>query len=617
MRVERSVQLAENVHDELLGSLDGLAGYASETLCGIRFELTIFLGLVLLWTMGFKSRIRMGRPSNFGKKGGKVDEGKQQNSCEVAASPRSPRFGSQSLDGSSGSYNRGSANVEASTAENYANISARLMQLCTVPDKQAKIAVRQLKLTMRTASMDFAQVVCTVVKTCTAKRNFQDSLAIYDLVSDELASVTVDRSLWSCLLFCAIESRCFHRCGTFFERLRVTGGACAKDYWNMIRCGSMFGNWQMMLELIHEMRTRNLEVDNVIYNTALATCVASDQIQMARKLLDDMHRVDSIADVITYNTLMKGYAKNGNMDECFHLFDLMRTRGLAPSQITYGVLLDGCISNNRADRALEVFDIMTSEGCPLNTVLYTTLIKGFAREGKVDQAMRVFEQMNDDGNVSPDLITFSIVLKANCDAGRLDAALDLLGVLLRSGLSPDEVIFNNLLAGCAKQGNTKLAKRIYTDMVAFGVKPSSATFSILIRLFSQCNLLDEAAEMLLVDPSKHNVEIEARLFTQLIHCCIRARQGRKAVEVYEMLCKKTTPNEAVNSSMLSMCVKLNMLETAGELLETIASNGGSITHRDALQVVEGARRKNKGAIVDLCMAAVNSMNAREVRQSHP
>merc|ERR1719261_1195554 len=114
------------------------------------------------------------------------------------------------------------------------------------------------------------------------------------------------------------------------------------------------------------------------------------------------------------------------MDGCFKLYELMRERGHAPSQVTYGILLDGCISDNQVDRAAKVFDTMTEEGCPMNTVLYTTLIKGFAREQKVDEAMRIYNKMSTDRNVKPDLITYSILLKANCDAGRMEKSLELL-----------------------------------------------------------------------------------------------------------------------------------------------------------------------------------------------
>merc|ERR1719160_1846155 len=133
-----------------------------------------------------------------------------------------------------------------------------------------------------------------------------------------------------------------------------------------------------------------------------------------------MERTPGLADVITYNTLMKGYAKIGGMDECFKVFELLKLRDIAPSQVTYGILLDGFINNNQLDRAAEVFNGMIGQGGTMNTVLFTTLIKGFARAGEVDQAMKVYEQMHKERNVTPDLITFSILIKANCDADQLE-----------------------------------------------------------------------------------------------------------------------------------------------------------------------------------------------------
>merc|ERR1719183_130682 len=108
------------------------------------------------------------------------------------------------------------------------------------------------------------------------------------------------------------------------------------------------------------------------------------------------------------------------MDECFKLSELLRERGHSPSPVTYGILLDGYINDNDVENAAKIFLIMQSSGCPMNTVLYTTLIKGFAREGKVDDAMRLYEQMASESGVTPDLVTYSILLKANCDAGQLE-----------------------------------------------------------------------------------------------------------------------------------------------------------------------------------------------------
>merc|ERR1740121_3477702 len=118
------------------------------------------------------------------------------------------------------------------------------------------------------------------------------------------------------------------------------------------------------------------------------------------------------------------------MDQCFELYELMRRRGIAPSQVTYGILLDGCINENQVDRTAEVADAMDREGCEMNTVLCTTLIKGFARAGQLDRAMNVYEQMRGARGVTPDLITYSILIKANCDSHRLEDAFKLLASML-------------------------------------------------------------------------------------------------------------------------------------------------------------------------------------------
>lgn len=361
----------------------------------------------------------------------------------------------------------------------------------------------------------------------------------------------------------------------------------------MVRLASLHGDWQLSLNLVREMRDAGIEIDSVIYNTSLATCVAADQVDQARKLLEDMAATEGVADVITYNTLMKGYAKAGRMEQCSELFQELKTKNIAPSQVSYGILLDGFINENQLDRAAQVFSSMSKEGCTMNTVLYTTLIKGFARAGEVDQAMRIYDQMRNERGAPADLITFSILIKANCDIDRLEQALQLLEAMLALNLRPDEVVFNNLLAGCARQANSELGKRLYTDMLASGIRPSNATFSILIRLYHQCKLLEEAVEMLRHEPDKNKVDPEPRLFLQLIQSCIRERQGRRAVEVYEMMMARSVPTASAHSSMMSTCVKLNMYDTAAEILAIAAANGGRVDAQDAGGLLEGAVRKRK------------------------
>merc|ERR1719169_234531 len=149
----------------------------------------------------------------------------------------------------------------------------------------------------------------SVAKLCTSKHLFAECLTVYDFMMEDPNFVLTDKSIWSCLLFCAIEVRAYPRCNQFFDRLKSCGAPSHKDYGNMVRLASLHGDWQLSLNLIKEMRAMGIDVDSVIYNTALATCVGADQVDQARRLLEEMESAPGSADVITYNTLMKGYAK--------------------------------------------------------------------------------------------------------------------------------------------------------------------------------------------------------------------------------------------------------------------------------------------------------------------
>jgi len=450
--------------------------------------------------------------------------------------------------------------------------------------------------------------LCTsAVKLLTSKHCFWEGLKIYDwLESSQKSMGTADKSVWSCFLFCAVESKAHNRCRRIFEELKAFGPPSSKDFWNMVRCGSVQGDWQLMLRILEEMRAQKLDVDNFTYNTIVASCVSADQVVEARKLVDEI----DAADVITYNTLLKGYAKRGDVDECFKLYELMRSRGVAASQVTYGILLDCCINNNQVDKASMVFDLLKADGCPMNTVLYTTLIKGLAREQKVDEAMEVFKQMQNETEIQPDLITFSILLRANFDVGRLEAGLGLVELMQKMGVQPDEVIFNNMLSGCAKFGNVVLARRIYADMKASGLRPSTVTFSILIRIFSQCNLLEEAQEMLRTEPKSYNMEVEPRLFCQLIQCCINQRQGQRAVDVYKLMHEHCRPSAAAHTSVLGNCVKLNMFQTAADILAVAVTKDACVDARDANFVLESALRKKKDACAESCAASMRALGLK-------
>jgi pentatricopeptide repeat protein len=488
-------------------------------------------------------------------------------------------------------------NIEDVSSEDRQHLFSAMV-IAAIRTSNADVALKLLREVRDKSLFECTDLFNSVAKISASKQMFRECLAAYDFIMEDPSFRLTDKSVWSCLLFSAVETHAFDRCSFFCNQLKAHGVPSYRDFGNMIRFASQTSDWVLAMKFLKEMKVAATEIEPVIYNTVLATCIGAGQMEAARGVMEEAECKQGATDVITYNTVMKGYAKAGNMDHCVEIFEHMKQQGHVPSQVSYGIILDGFINGNQIERAGEIFNTMIKEGVPANTVLFTTLIKGFTRAGDVDQAMKIYEEMCNDSSVTPDVITYSILIKANCDALRLEVALNLLDDMVKQSLHPDEVLFNNLLTGCAGQKNPILGKRLYADMVASGIRPSNATFSILIRLYAQCKMLDDAIDMLKNEPGKHKVNPEPRLFLQLAQSCIRERQGKLAVDVYNQLATVSLPTASTHSTLIQTCIKLNMLETASEIVEIAATKRYRIDARDCNAALEITLRKNKVRIAE-------------------
>jgi len=223
------------------------------------------------------------------------------------------------------------------------------------------------------------------------------------------------------------------------------------------------------------------------------------------------------------------------------------------------------------------------------------LIKGLARAGCVDKAMEVYRHMHEQSPVKPDTIMFSVLIKANCDSGRMEGALRLFESMIELGYRPDEIVFNTLLAGCVRDSNLGLGRKLLDDMAQIGVRPSSVTVSVLIKLYAKCHTLDDAQRLIQRMPDELGLVPEPRLYTQLIQACIRERQGRRAVEVYRLMTTVMRPDTSTNSSILSMCLNFNMADTALELSEAAREVGSEVLECDQGAVYQALEKKGRCA----------------------
>merc|ERR1719352_509226 len=121
-------------------------------------------------------------------------------------------------------------------------------------------------------------------------------------------------------------------------------------------------------------------------------------------------------DVVSYNTMLKAYAVTGNVKAVFTAFEDFVATGMEPDDVTFSTLLDVCIDEDEHVLASVALERMSDANVPMNCVAMTTLMKGFVRSRRRDKAMELYSSMKQhSSSVKPDMITYSMLIKAHCD----------------------------------------------------------------------------------------------------------------------------------------------------------------------------------------------------------
>mmetsp|Transcript_142370 Transcript_142370/g.265330 ORF Transcript_142370/g.265330 Transcript_142370/m.265330 type:complete len:642 (-) Transcript_142370:19-1944(-) len=297
----------------------------------------------------------------------------------------------------------------------------------------------------------------------------------------------------------------------------------------------------------------------LMLNLLLLTCVNSQRPEHALKLLQDAQELEEMCDradalessqfvdAISYNTVIKGFAQAKQLDRCIDCLRAMRQRGLEPDDITFGTILevvnvalpslvqDGRMDGSDDDPTKQVIDLLVTDDKPIDKVMCTQFIKGLVRADRVEQAMQLYHEIKRRGGICPDLVTYSVLIKACVDVHDLEKALLFVQDMAEANLRPDDIILTHLLEGCRFLGNHALGKRLFEDMVKAGVRLSEFTLIAMVKLHGRCGAHEEAYELVANWEKKHGLKPSVVHYTCLMSGCMRTKSYDQAWKAYELM----------------------------------------------------------------------------------
>lgn len=442
------------------------------------------------------------------------------------------------------------------------------------------------------------QHLLSTLRACATVRRHGEALCIFHHVADRIDDNCT--SVWSLLLYNAVEAKFFDSCADFVDKLSTQTVLSSYDLVNIVRYHAHWHDMSGLHRLLEKQNVLGAKVDGITRNRALAACVAEGALDVADILLMGGVWSEDL-DTVGFNTLMKGYAHAGQISKCFEIHIQMQAEGLQSSEITFGILLDACISSNSLDSARRVFNDLRCSGLCVNAVHFTTFIKGLVGAGHFHEADAVFREMMHSPHTEPDLITYSTLVKAYADGGQMASAINILKQMMSRNVKTDEVIFNSLLNGCVCRPSPLQSAEVFAvfdEIIIYGLKPSAATFSILLKALVRCDAWDSALQLLADIPVRFGMETEPRLYAQLAQSCIRAGQSMHLELVFASFlstaaAQNPQTSENINGRLLKQCLRCAKPGCASMLLDAAIRAGSPVESRVVAMVHNSTQRRGK------------------------
>ena len=298
---------------------------------------------------------------------------------------------------------------------------------------------------------DEADLLCrnAALGACARAVQWQRALALH-AEEDQRDTVTYNSAMNACVgdwQICVALLRGLQQSHLQPDRISYSAGISA--------CGSKAA-WEQALLLLEELGERRLEADLICCNASISACAKGQQWQKAICLLSD---VDFGPDIISYNSVLDALGRGDEWEKALLQFWTLPS-DLRANLITFNAAITCCERGSRWRDALHLLEIFPSRGLLPDLISVNAAMSACQEVQEWERSLSLLNTL-ESRRLSPDLFTYATAIGSL--SSRWPLAVELLEQLLDSGLRPNLVVCNALLATCAAE-QADLALKIWREL---------------------------------------------------------------------------------------------------------------------------------------------------------
>ncbi|XP_006282107.2 pentatricopeptide repeat-containing protein At5g47360 [Capsella rubella] len=240
-------------------------------------------------------------------------------------------------------------------------------------------------------------------------------------------------------------------------------------------------NPDLIKEVIEAYRKEECFVSVKTMRVVLTLCNQARLADEALWVLRKFPEFDLCADTVAYNLVIRLFADKGDLDMADMLMKEMDCVGLYPDVITYTSVINGSCNAGKIDEAWKLAKEMSKHDCVLNTVAYSRILEGVCKSGSMEAALELLAEMEKEdvgGSISPNAVTYTLVIQAFCEKKRISEALLVLDRMGDRGCTPNRVTASVLIQGVLENNeDVKDLTKVIDKLVKLGGVSLSECFS--------------------------------------------------------------------------------------------------------------------------------------------
>jgi pentatricopeptide repeat protein len=244
--------------------------------------------------------------------------------------------------------------------------------------------------------------------------------------------------------------------------------------------------------------------------------------------------------------------------------------------VIYCSVLKGFSHQKRFDQVWAVYQEMLKERMEISISTYNALVDACARSGEMSRVQSLLEEMTRQ-KLEPNIITYGAIVKGYCQAYQLDQASAVFEDMKRNPqFKPDEITYNTLIDGCARQGLFEKGMQYLREMQEVGVRPSNYTLTIAAKLATRSKRPEKAFDLCDELARKFNIQLNIHVYGNLVQACAALKDPLRTIAVFEqMLRGSVRPDARTYTMAIQCCLYAGCPEDAAGLLRAACGLRGA------------------------------------------